>query len=218
MGPFRHLDLIALGMDPVTRRTHVKDVLLNSQLYRAWIDSGQVEKHGGSFGEGGHLDCGSAAVFAALALILSAASIWVDSSVAEATGGSDRTPMVATRKGAVRGLAELDVFTFRGVPCAAPPTGELGWKPRVVWWWSNGSTPLGNAISPEGPLPNGHGPLSVACDELSVLRQHGSKLPARGDVELAEDLPEMPFDSACADVQLGANLEIGQTACGSRAI
>ena len=66
-------------------------------------------------------------VFVAIlsALILSAACIAVGG-VAGAASGSDRTPIVATENGVVRGVAVSGGFAFRGVPYAAErePTGH----------------------------------------------------------------------------------------------
>src|SRR5882757_4488113 len=43
---------------------------------------------------------------------------------------------------------------------------------------------------------------------------HGAELPAGGDAELDEDLPEVPFDGVRADKQLGSDLLIRQTVAG----
>ena len=43
LGPFRDLDLIALGADPGARRPHGEEILLHGQLDEAGIDAGQVE-------------------------------------------------------------------------------------------------------------------------------------------------------------------------------
>ena len=39
------------------------------------------------------------------------------------------TPEVRTSAGAVRGRWEHDLAVFRGIPFAAPPVGDLRWKP-----------------------------------------------------------------------------------------
>jgi para-nitrobenzyl esterase len=69
------------------------------------------------------------------ALILSAAFI-AAAGVAGAASGSDRTPIVATENGVVRGVAVPGGFAFRGVPYAAAPTGNLRWRapqPPADW-------------------------------------------------------------------------------------
>jgi hypothetical protein len=43
MGPLRHLDLIALGLDPGSRRSHGEDTLLDRHLDEPGIHTGQVE-------------------------------------------------------------------------------------------------------------------------------------------------------------------------------
>ena len=51
---------------------------------------------------------------------------------ATASGGVARrshSPVVTTDSGAVRGLAAGGGYAFRGLPYAAPPTGELRWRP-----------------------------------------------------------------------------------------
>ena len=53
---------------------------------------------------------------------------------AATTSGTD--PIVATRDGAVRGVAVPGGYAFRGLPYAAPPTGDLRWRPpqRPASW------------------------------------------------------------------------------------
>jgi len=47
------------------------------------------------------------------------------------TGGSDRARglVVETRKGSVEGFEHDGVYSYRGIPYAAPPIAELRWKP-----------------------------------------------------------------------------------------
>ena len=44
---------------------------------------------------------------------------------------------------------------------------------------------------------------------LRGLRQGGAQFAARGDAELGEDLAQVPFDRARAEVQLHADLRVG---------
>jgi para-nitrobenzyl esterase len=75
--------------------------------------------------------------FAVLAaLILAAACIAVGTGIAGAAS-SDRTPIVKTDNGVVRGLVLPDGYAFRRLPYAAPPTGHLRWRaPRPPADWT----------------------------------------------------------------------------------
>ena len=50
--------------------------------------------------------------------------------------GQDGGPVVKTVEGPVRGLVNNGVYEFKGIPYAAPPTGELRWRPPqpVAHW------------------------------------------------------------------------------------
>ena len=45
-------------------------------------------------------------------------------------------------------------------------------------------------------------------------RQRLAQVPARGDAELPEHLPQVPFDGAGADEQLGGDLRVGPSVTG----
>jgi para-nitrobenzyl esterase len=53
-----------------------------------------------------------------------------------AASASDARPIVITSDGAVRGMAVPGGYAFRGLPYAAPPTGDLRWRPpqRPASW------------------------------------------------------------------------------------
>ena len=52
----------------------------------------------------------------------------------DATGSSEasRTLTVETQWGPVEGVEDAGVFSYRGIPYAAPPVGQLRWKPTVA--------------------------------------------------------------------------------------
>ena len=63
---------------------------------------------------------------AAVALLAVASSVSVT-----AQTGNVRDAIVATDAGQVRGLQRDGVYRFLGVPYAAPPVGELRWRPTA---------------------------------------------------------------------------------------
>src|SRR5262249_23497650 len=63
------------------------------------------------------------------ALLLARPAAAADGAVAAAHPSQRGVPIVATDRGAVRGVAEGGVTAFLGLPYAAPPTGQLRWRP-----------------------------------------------------------------------------------------
>ncbi len=48
---------------------------------------------------------------------------------APAIGAAIPSPIVQTTNGPVRGTVEEEIFNYRGIPYAAPPVGDLRWRP-----------------------------------------------------------------------------------------
>ncbi|WP_436859438.1 carboxylesterase family protein [Citrobacter tructae] len=47
-------------------------------------------------------------------------------------------PLAETAQGKLRGVVQDDILIWRGIPYAAPPTGELRWRaPQPVMPWSD---------------------------------------------------------------------------------
>ncbi len=88
---------------------------------------------------------------------------------------------VRTGDGLLEGIRQGDVVVYKGVPFAAPPTGELRWRPPqpVKPWkgirradaWGPG------CMQKLGPPPTGGGPFSEDCLYLNVWRPAKTKGP-----------------------------------------
>ncbi|MET9271540.1 carboxylesterase family protein [Kribbella sp. NPDC003557] len=97
----------------------------------------------------------AAAVLAVGAGALTAAGAADASSTTASTAisTSEASPVVATDKGAVRGLSADGTSSFRGVPYAAAPTGNLRWRPpqpAAGWYGVRDATSYG-ASCPQAP-------------------------------------------------------------------
>lgn len=90
----------------------------------------------------------------------------------------DRTaPVVHTRSGPIRGIAEDGLAVFKGVPYAAPPVGPLRWRPAQPhrgWSTTLDATAYGpsapQAVREGDPVLGGHGfpPFDEDCLTLNV--------------------------------------------------
>jgi para-nitrobenzyl esterase len=87
-------------------------------------------------------------------------------------------PVVETGDGAVRGAVIDGMTSFKGIPYAAPPVGDLRWsepRPAVKWNEPRDATRFGNACIQRPGLSamNGGdpGPLSEDCLTLNVWTQ-----------------------------------------------
>jgi para-nitrobenzyl esterase len=120
-----------------------------------------------------HTRCVRLAILCATlaALTLPAASAHaVEPAVAKAASGSATAPIVAIDGGAVRGLGEAGVYDFLGLPYAAPPIGNLRWRPPRPpgnWHGVRDATQFGPSCpQPAGAFPPG--PTSEDCLYLNV--------------------------------------------------
>lgn len=94
--------------------------------------------------------------------------------------GVGRVGVVALDSGQIRGTVQDGVGAFLGIPYAAPPVGELRWKPpqKPASWTNVREAPAFGPACPQG------GPLEAASSEdclyLNVwtpARQPGARLP-----------------------------------------
>jgi len=112
-----------------------------------------------------------AAFFTALiALVLATASLTaVDTSVAAASS-SGGAPIVNIEGGVVRGVAVPGGYVFRGLPYAAPPLGDLRWRPPeppARWNGVRDATEFAPAC-PQLPSMFSTGPTDEDCLYLNV--------------------------------------------------
>jgi para-nitrobenzyl esterase len=91
-------------------------------------------------------------------------------SSAPASADSGAAPIVTITGGGVRGLVVPGGYVFRGLPYAAPPTGDLRWRPPrplPAWPGVRDATRFGPS-SPQPPNPALTGPTSEDCLYLNV--------------------------------------------------
>ncbi len=98
---------------------------------------------------------------------------------ASAASAEEREPVVATSDGRVRGISSDGVDRFLGIPYAAPPVGDLRWRPPQPhgrWSGVRDATAFANHC-PQLPSPFGLGSTTEDCLYVNVFR------PARDDNE-----------------------------------
>jgi para-nitrobenzyl esterase len=110
---------------------------------------------------------------------------------ATAHAGSGGAPIVRTDDGAVQGMTAGTVNEFLGIPYAAPPTGDLRWRPPqppTPWWGIRDATQFAPSC-PQPPSPFAPaGPMSEDCLYLNVYTpglpgEDGTHRLARGGHE-----------------------------------
>jgi len=115
------------------------------------------------------LAAGYCAALAALTLAAGTTAAKADATAEPA--GSGATPIVTTQSGAVRGAAVPGGYAFLGLPYAAPPTGNLRWRPPqppAHWQGVRDATQFGPSCpQPASPFAP-PGPFSEDCLYLNV--------------------------------------------------
>ena len=106
------------------------------------------------------------ATLAALALVASTAA-GASAGTTQKVGTSTAVPVVTMQGGAVRGAAGSGAYTFRGLPYAAAPIGDLRWRPPAppaAWPGVRDATEYGaSCAQPAAP------PFSVASSDEDCL-------------------------------------------------
>jgi len=95
----------------------------------------------------------------------------------------ERGPVVATSDGRVRGISSEGVDRFLGIPYAAPPVGDLRWRPpqpHAPWRGVRDATAFANHC-PQVPSPYGQGSITEDCLYLNVFRPGHDEGEDEGD-------------------------------------
>ncbi len=105
------------------------------------------------------------------------------SAVGPASAADPEAPVVKAADGVIRGLTSSKVDSFLGIPFAAPPVGELRWRPPApaAPWHGvrNAITDPPGCPQNEGGLLPGVGSSTEDCLYLSVYRPAGSNTQTR---------------------------------------
>lgn len=102
----------------------------------------------------------------ALATLVALTVLGAGTLATTAATAASADPVVRTDRGAVRGLAEQDTRTFRGIPYAAPPTGEGRWRsPRPAAAWPG----VRDATQYAGSCAQADHPVGVASTSEDCL-------------------------------------------------
>lgn len=94
---------------------------------------------------------------------------------------SIRGTVAQTQSGVIQGALAGDVLAFRGIPYAAPPVGNLRWKPPqppVSWMGTRDASTFGN-VCPQ--LDNNNQPFGA--EDCLVLNVYVSSQPPHGQSE-----------------------------------
>jgi para-nitrobenzyl esterase len=80
-------------------------------------------------------------------LLVASAALTSIAMLATASSPADG-PVVKTQSGDVQGVEDHNIFSFKGIPYAAPPVGNLRWhkpQPAPSWQGVRGAKAYGNA-------------------------------------------------------------------------
>ncbi len=148
----------------------------------------------------------------AVAVAVAMAVVWMAGAVSSANADSDKhggqkmTPVVETDSGKVRGRIERDLWSFKGIPFAAPPVGERRWRepePPEPWKGVRDTTAFG-ADCMQIPFPSDAAPLGTEpaedCLYVNVWR------PA--DTDPQEPLPVLVWIYGGGFVNGGASPDV----------
>lgn len=148
----------------------------------------------------------------AVAVAVAMALVWAAGAVSSASANRDSTaergeaPVVKTDSGKVRGQIEGDLWSFKGIPFAAPPVGDLRWRepqPPESWRGVRDARFFG-ADCMQIPFPSDAAPLGTEpaedCLYVNVWR------PA--ETEQQEALPVLVWIYGGGFVNGGASPEV----------